>query len=68
MLEKNPDHRIGGNNISTLKKHIFFADIDWEKLLLKKYIAPNLSPRPYHQSRALRDLEQYKGQVKTIYF
>jgi serine/threonine protein kinase len=33
LLEKSPEARLGANNISVLKKHIFFAEINWEKLL-----------------------------------
>lgn len=45
MLEKNPEARIGAKNISVLKKHIFFAEINWDKLLQKKYIPPKLKER-----------------------
>jgi serine/threonine protein kinase len=45
MLEKNPEARIGAKSINVLKKHIFFADINWDKLLMKKYIPPKLKPR-----------------------
>jgi serum/glucocorticoid-regulated kinase 2 len=48
MLEKNPESRIGGKNISVLKKHIFFAEINWEKLLLRKLMPPSLVPRTYN--------------------
>lgn len=42
MLDKNPEARIGAKNISVLKRHIFFAEINWDKLLQKKYIPPKL--------------------------
>ena len=45
LLEKNPQARLGENNIAILKKHIFFAEIDWSKLAEQKYIPPKLKLR-----------------------
>ena len=39
MLDKDPIKRI---SIDDIKKHMFFIEIDWNKLSEKKFIAPKL--------------------------
>lgn len=43
LLEKNPAKRMGRGGLSELKKHPWFADIDWKKME-KKEIPPPLVP------------------------
>lgn len=52
MLEKNPESRIGAKNIGVLKKHIFFAEINWDKLSKKQYLPPKLKLRSYLPPRS----------------
>ncbi|KAM3144986.1 hypothetical protein pb186bvf_003009 [Paramecium bursaria] len=51
LLEKEPEQRIGFKNINVLKKHIFFAELDWDKLQQKKYVPPKLQKRPDHDNK-----------------
>ena len=45
LLNRNPRHRLGAqHDAEELKKHAFFADIDWE-LLAKKLITPPFKPK-----------------------
>ena len=39
MLQKDQRKR---PNLNDLKNHVFFADIDWNKLLRKNILPPNL--------------------------
>jgi serum/glucocorticoid-regulated kinase 2 len=40
LLERNPERRLGVNGAAEIKAHPFFAQIDWKRLLNKKYAAP----------------------------
>ena len=42
LLEKSPNNRIGcgKEGADEIKRHAFFKDIDWEKLLAKELIPP----------------------------
>lgn len=42
MLKKDPEERLGYNDVSVLKKHMFFAEIDWDRLYTKQYKPPRL--------------------------
>ncbi|CAD8056496.1 unnamed protein product [Paramecium sonneborni] len=42
MLKKDPQERLGFNDVSVLKKHIFFAEIEWDRLYAKQYKPPHL--------------------------
>jgi serine/threonine protein kinase SCH9 len=45
LLNRNPKHRLGAvDDAEELKRHPFFADIDWEKLQ-KKEITPPFKPK-----------------------
>jgi serine/threonine protein kinase len=45
LLNRNPKHRLGAtDDAEELKKHPFFADIDWEALT-KKLITPPFKPK-----------------------
>lgn len=45
LLNRNPRHRLGAiNDAEELKRHPFFADIDWD-LLAKKLITPPFKPK-----------------------
>jgi hypothetical protein len=57
LLEKNPEARLGAKNISILKKHIFFAEINWDKLLQKKYIAPKMKPRTITEKKQVYNID-----------
>lgn len=35
MLDKTPEERLGFNDVSVLKRHIFFAEIEWDRLIKK---------------------------------
>jgi hypothetical protein len=57
LLEKNPEARLGANNISVLKKHIFFAEINWEKLINKNYIPPKMRPRTITEKKHVYNIQ-----------
>jgi serum/glucocorticoid-regulated kinase 2 len=40
LLQKDPSKRLGKGGIQEIKRHVFFADIDWETLLAKGYEPP----------------------------
>ncbi|KJZ76665.1 hypothetical protein HIM_04001 [Hirsutella minnesotensis 3608] len=45
LLNRNPKHRLGAtDDAEELKRHAFFADIDWD-LLAKKLITPPFKPK-----------------------
>ncbi|EFQ26420.1 uncharacterized protein GLRG_01564 [Colletotrichum graminicola M1.001] len=45
LLNRNPKHRLGAtDDAEELKRHPFFADIDWD-LLAKKLISPPFKPK-----------------------
>lgn len=40
LLDRNPETRLGVHGASEIKAHPFFAQIDWHRLMAKKYAAP----------------------------
>ncbi|KAK9459605.1 kinase-like domain-containing protein [Lipomyces oligophaga] len=40
LLNRDPNKRLGANGAEEIKNHKFFAEIDWKKLLGKKYPPP----------------------------
>lgn len=40
LLDRNPAKRLGVNGAAEIKAHPFFAQIDWRRLMAKKYAAP----------------------------
>lgn len=40
LLERDPAKRLGVNGAAEIKAHPFFAQIDWKRLMNKKYAAP----------------------------
>jgi len=40
LLMRDPSRRLGVNGAEEIKNHPFFAEIDWGKLLMKKYQPP----------------------------
>ncbi|KAK9471715.1 kinase-like domain-containing protein [Dipodascopsis tothii] len=40
LLDRNPKKRLGANGPAEIKSHRFFREIDWKKLMGKKYPAP----------------------------
>ncbi|KAK9367189.1 kinase-like domain-containing protein [Lipomyces kononenkoae] len=40
LLNRDPKQRLGGNGPAEIKDHKFFAEIDWKKLLGKRYPPP----------------------------
>lgn len=40
LLERDPKKRLGANGAAEIRAHPFFAQIDWKRLLAKKYAAP----------------------------
>ena len=46
LLEKDPVKRLGSKSgVHEVKAHPFFADIDWQALLEKRYVAPWIPPK-----------------------
>ncbi|EGG10403.1 uncharacterized protein MELLADRAFT_115517 [Melampsora larici-populina 98AG31] len=43
LLTRNPAQRLGNNGAEEIKKHGFFAKIDWKRLVLKQY-TPSFKP------------------------
>lgn len=43
LLDRDPLHRLGTNGAAEIKSHQFFANIDWCKLLQRKY-EPSFRP------------------------
>ncbi|QSS48789.1 serine/threonine protein kinase [Histoplasma capsulatum var. duboisii H88] len=43
LLERDPDRRLGANGAAEIKAHHFFSNIDWRKLLQRKY-EPSFRP------------------------
>lgn len=43
LLDRNPERRLGANGSAEIKAHHFFANIDWRKLLQRKY-EPSFKP------------------------
>lgn len=43
LLDRNPQNRLGANGAAEIKSHHFFANIDWRKLLQRKY-EPSFRP------------------------
>lgn len=42
LLDYNPEKRLGYNNFYQLKSHLFFTDVDFQKIYRRDIIAPNL--------------------------
>ncbi|KAK9719527.1 Serine/threonine-protein kinase [Basidiobolus ranarum] len=40
LLERDPNQRLGNNGADEIRRHPFFAEIEWPKLLAKKYQPP----------------------------
>ncbi len=40
LLDKDPNKRLGRNGSHDIKKHPFFSQIDWNKMINKEYIFP----------------------------
>lgn len=40
LLDRDPNKRLGFNGAQEIKTHPFFADINWQRLLAKKYTPP----------------------------
>lgn len=40
LLERNPKHRLGSNNVTEIKNHPFFADIDWAAVYRRELKPP----------------------------
>jgi len=43
LLDRNPERRLGANGAAEIKAHHFFTNIDWRKLLQRKY-EPSFKP------------------------
>ncbi|CAD8047927.1 unnamed protein product [Paramecium primaurelia] len=64
MLKKDPEERLGYNDVSVLKKHMFFAEIDWDRLYTKQYKPPRLVY--YAQHNTSRDGQQITKEENKI--
>ncbi|KAJ3329384.1 hypothetical protein HDU76_008017 [Blyttiomyces sp. JEL0837] len=40
MLNRDPTQRLGANGADEIKRHPFFSDINWQKLMARKYNPP----------------------------
>jgi len=40
LLNRDPAQRLGANGADEIRKHAFFAEINWTKLMAKKYVPP----------------------------
>jgi serum/glucocorticoid-regulated kinase 2 len=58
LLDRDPQRRLGANGAAEIKSHHFFANIDWRKLLQRKY-EPSFRPNvvcinlPFYQALPL---------------
>lgn len=58
LLDRDPQRRLGANGAAEIKSHHFFANIDWRKLLQRKY-EPSFRPNvvcinlPFYQALLL---------------
>lgn len=43
LLDRDPQRRLGANGAAEIKAHHFFSNIDWRKLLQRKY-EPTFKP------------------------
>jgi serum/glucocorticoid-regulated kinase 2 len=43
LLDRDPERRLGANGAAEIKAHHFFSNIDWRKLLQRKY-EPSFRP------------------------
>lgn len=48
LLHKDPTKRLGYNGSAEIKNHVFFANLNWDKLARKEIIAP-LQPKINHE-------------------
>ena len=62
LLDRNPERRLGANGAAEIKAHAFFAQIDWSKLLQRKY-EPMFKPNVV-SSLTLLGLQEH---VLTVY-
>ncbi|DAZ99607.1 TPA: hypothetical protein N0F65_001435 [Lagenidium giganteum] len=64
LLNKNPDHRLGcgADGPEEIKKHPFFADMDWDGLLHKRVEVP----RPPHRMEDVTDESQLTRAIAKI--
>lgn len=52
LLDRDPQRRLGANGAAEIKSHHFFANIDWRKLLQRKY-EPSFRPNVVRPSFSL---------------
>lgn len=45
LLTKNPYKRLGANGAQEIKSHAFFADVDWQDVLLKRLPTPKIKQK-----------------------
>lgn len=57
LLDRNPERRLGANGAAEIKAHHFFANIDWRKLLQRKY-EPSFKP-------SVVSVERYHNHTST---
>lgn len=43
LLDRDPQRRLGANGAGEIKAHCFFSNIDWRKLLMRRY-EPTFKP------------------------
>ena len=46
LLQQDPQRRLGVRGVADVKRHAFFVNVNWEKLLAKGYPSPVLPLKP----------------------
>lgn len=62
LLQREPSERLGAEGAQEIKAHPFFKDIDWKRLLAKKYSAP-FKPRVLDPTDTSNFDRDYTSQV-----
>jgi serum/glucocorticoid-regulated kinase 2 len=60
LLDRNPERRLGANGAAEIKAHHFFSNIDWRKLLQRKY-EPSFRPNVVSTTKYLISREMANG-------
>jgi serum/glucocorticoid-regulated kinase 2 len=56
LLDRDPQRRLGANGAAEIKAHHFFSNIDWRKLLQRKY-EPTFKPSVVRISFSATELQ-----------
>lgn len=67
MLKRKPEERLGWQGIEEVKSHPWLSDINWDKLLAKKYpspFMPNMEDRNYDTVSVSEYEDEYVERMK----